>query len=496
MKVLLLNPPFKTRYGRFSRSSRSPAIAKSGTIYYPIFLCYVAGVLDEAGHEIDVIDSCAYQYDLQKTLRLINEVKPQLVVVDTSTPSIYSDVRMVIEIKKILPNIFVALMGTHPTVLPGETLQLSRDIDAVAVGEAEYTIRELAEKLSIVELKEMHDGSEQKGNVLGSIDGLAYRLGDEIRINKNRVLIGNLDELPFVSKIYKKYLDPRKYFFAASDYPEVQIMTSRGCPAKCTFCLYPQTMHAHKYRVRSPENIVDEFQWITINMPQVREIGIEDDTFTGEQKRVVEFSKELIKRNIRTKWYCNVRANLKYGTMLWMKKAGCVLVTVGYESADERILRNIRKKIRPEIILEFSKNTRKAGLLVHGCFMAGNRGETKATLEKSLRLALQLTDDTMQFFPLIVYPGTADYEWARQKDLMSTKDYSDYLTEDGCHNSVVRMPDMTSDEIRQWCDYARRKYYLRLSYIIYKILQQIRNPSEIRRTVKAAKRFVKFLQPQ
>ncbi|HKZ57307.1 MAG TPA: radical SAM protein, partial [Thermodesulfovibrionales bacterium] len=298
-----------------------------------------------------------------------------------------------------------------------------------------------------------------------------------------------------VSKVYKRHLDTKKYFFAASDYPEIQIMTARGCVARCTFCVYPQTIHGWKYRVRSPQSIADEFQWVVENMPEVREIGIEDDTFSGSQKRVIEFCKEMIARNIKIKWYCNVRVDLKYETMQWMRKAGCVLVTVGYESANNQVLENIDKRATAEMIIEFSKNTRRAGLFVHGCFMAGNRGDTRETLEENLQMALRMLDDTMQFFPLMAYPGTEDYEWAKKEGLLTIKDYSDYVTEDGNHNSVLRMPDMTSDEIREWCNEARRRYYLRSKYILYKLAQQVTRPSEIRRTFKAAKRFVRFLKP-
>ena len=521
MKVLCLNPPFKTEYGRFSRTSRSPAITKSGTIYYPIWLCCVAGILEEAGHKIRIIDSCAYEYNLEKTLQLIADFRPEIAVLDTSTPSIYDDVKTGAEIKKILPDCFVVLMGTHPSALPGETLRLNgnkiasggpqgvyperqrriqdslamtgKNVDAVAVGEADYTVRELAQKLSEADLRKVQTDMIYRNNILSTVDGLVYRVGDKICINKQREFIKNLDELSFVSKVYKKHLDLRKYFFAASDYPEIQIMTARGCIARCTFCVYPQTIHGWRYRVRSPQNIADEFQWVVENMPEIREIGIEDDTFTGSQKRVIEFCRELIERNIKIKWYCNVRVDLKYETMRWMKKAGCVLVTVGYESANDGILKNIDKKVTSNMILDFSQNTRKAGLLVHGCFMAGNRGETKKTLEESLQLALKMMDDTMQFFPLMVYPGTEDYEWAKKEGLLTIRDYSDYITKDGCHNSTIRMHDMTGEEIRKWCDYARRRYYLRPRYILYKLTQQVRHPSEIRRTYKATKRFVRFL---
>lgn len=496
MRILCLNPPFKTEFGRFSRTSRSPAITKSGTIYYPIWLCYAAGVLEEAGHEVRVIDSCAYEYSLEKTVHIISEFMPEMAVLDTSTPSIYDDVKTCEEIKKIFPDCFIVLMGTHPSALPEETLQLSNSLDAVAEGEADYTVRELAAKLSATDRRMVQADIVYRDNVLRDINGLACRIGKAIKINKKRELINNLDEIPFVSKVYKKHLDARRYFFAASDYPEIQIMTSRGCIAQCTFCVYPQTIHGLKYRMRSPENIADEFQWVTENMPEVREIGIEDDTFSGSQDRVIAFCKELLKRNIKIKWYCNVRVDLKYETMKWMRKAGCVLVTVGYESANREILKSIEKRITPEMILEFSRNTRKAGLLVHGCFMAGNRGETRKTLQESLDLALRMMDDTMQFFPLMVYPGTKDYEWMRKEGLLTVRSCSDYVTDDGCHNSTIRMRDMTEEEIRQWCDYARRRYYLRPRYMAYKLLQQFKNPSEIRRTFKAAKRFVRFLVPR
>ncbi|MBI5208003.1 MAG: radical SAM protein [Candidatus Firestonebacteria bacterium] len=493
MKILCLNAPFKTEYGRFSRTSRSPSITKSGTLYYPIWLCYAAGVIEEAGFDIKIIDSCAYSFDLNKTLELIKEYKPNIAILDTSTPSIYEDVKTGVAIKKIFPDCFVALMGTHPTALPEETLKFDKNIDAIIIGEADYIAKELVEKISKTDLHKLQIDNEYRDNILNSIDGIAYRTGEKIIVNKRREFVQDLDKLPFISKVYKKHLDIKKYFFAASDYPEIQIMTARGCVARCTFCVYPQTIHGFKYRMRSPKNIADEFEWIVQNLPEVREIGIEDDTFAGSHKRVVEFCQEILKRKIKIKWYCNVRVDLNYDTMVWMKKAGCALVTVGYESANKKILENINKRTTPEMIIEFSQNTRKAGLLVHGCFMAGNRGETRETLKESFDLALKIMDDTMQFFPLMVYPGTEDYKWAKENGFLTVKDYSDYLTPEGLHNSCIRLNDITDKELVSWCNDARKAYYLRPKYIAYKGLQVLKNPSEFRRTFKTFKRFIKFL---
>lgn len=491
MKVLCLNPPFKTEYGRFSRESRSPAITKSGTNYYPIWLAYVAGTVEAAGHDVKLFDSCADRVNEAHTVAMAGEFGPDLIVLDTCTPSILNDLTVGAALKAALPDSFIVLMGTHPSSLPDETLRLGLAIDAVARNEADFTIRELAEKLDGLRFQRLEE--QAKLALLASIEGLSFRVGGETHHNTGRPLIKDLDSLPFVSAVYKKHLNIRNYFFAACDYPEVQIMSARGCTDRCTFCVYPYAMHDLKYRMRSAKNVVDEFEWVERNLPEVKEIGIEDDTFAGSIKRVHEFCEEKIRRGIRLKWYTNVRATLDYETLRLMRKANCVLLTVGYESANQEVLDKMKKRMKADAIVNFSRDTKRAGIMVHSCFMVGNPGDTRATLQESLDLALRLNDDTMQFFPLIVYPGTPDYEWAKANHLLTVTSYDQWVTTEGLHNSVVRMPDMDSREIVEWCDYARRRYYVRPRYLAYKAWQTLTRPSELVRNVKAAKRFWRFL---
>ena len=493
MKIICLNPPFKTEFGKFSRTSRSPAVTKSGTVYYPIWLCYAAGSLEKAGHKVKVIDSCAERINITDTIQIINEFNPDLVLLDTSTPSIISDLESCRAIKeKIKSNPFIALMGTHPSSLPAETLKKEGNVDVIIRGEADATICNLADLLSSVDYNSLV--KEEKVTLLKNILGISFQVSDRIYHNDKRAQIQDLDSLPFVSKIYKKHLKIKEYFFAACDYPEVQIMSARGCTDRCTFCVYPYAMHDLKYRMRSAKNIVDEFEWVERNMPEIREIGIEDDTFAGSIKRVHEFCNEKIKRGIKLKWYTNVRVGLELDTLKLMKKANCVLLTVGYESANQEVLDAMKKRTQVESIIAFSKNTKKAGIMVHSCFMVGNPKDTRESLRESLDLALKLNDDTMQFFPLIVYPGTPDYEWAKENDLMTVESYDQWVTKDGLHNSVVRMPDMTQQEIVSWCDYARKQYYLRPRYLFYKLFQTIFIPSEFVRNIKAGLRFVNYLR--
>ena len=215
MKIFLVNPPFKTEYGKFSRDQRSPAITKSGTIYYPTWLASATGVLEEAGHECKLLDCCARQLDNEATIKIIKEFNPQLVVINTSTPSIYSDSNFASLLKKAIPDVLNVFVGTHPSALPTETLKEAQDVDYIARREYEYTLRELVFKLE--------NGVVHLSDVLG----LSYRNYDgEIINNPDRPFIEDLDSLPFVSKVYKEHgIDPHDYFFADAEYPMMMIFT-------------------------------------------------------------------------------------------------------------------------------------------------------------------------------------------------------------------------------------------------------------------------------
>ncbi len=483
MKILFLNPPFKTELGKFSRASRSPAITKSGTLYNPLWLAYACAYTESKNIETLLFDSCAEQIDIIGTIKKIKEFNPDLIIMDTSTPSINEDVKCVEEIKKELPKVYICLVGTHPSVLTEEVLNMSDKIDFIARHEFDATVVDLAK--AIDEKREF-----------STVDGISYKKNGQIIHNKDRVYIENLDEIPFVTKIYKKHLNINNYFFSAATLPMVMIMTGRGCPSRCFFCVYPQTFHGHKYRLRSAENVVAEFEWIVNNLPEVKSIGIEDDTFTANPERAKEICRMLIAKGInkKVKWWANTRVHTDLELMKLMKKAGCRLIIPGFESGSQEILNNIKKGTKIEQAIEYMKNARKAKLLVHGCFMVGNKGETKETMKKTLDFAIKLNPDSAQFFPLIPYPGTQAFNWAKENNYIKTYDYSKWLKEDGNHECVLNLPDISSDELVEFCDYARRKFYLRPKYLIYKTVQSITNFDEMKRNLKAFGRLLKFIK--
>jgi len=481
MNTLVLNPPYHPRY---SRSQRSPAVIKSGVIYYPIWLAYATGVLEQDRFAVRLVDAPAAGLDLQAVLGLVDEWQPRLVVMETSTPSIHNDLEVAQAIKSRSPDVFVLLVGPHVTALPEESLQLGPAVDAVVRGEYEHTVRAVARMLA---------DSDAPAN-RETVRGLSYRDADgALRHNPDRLPIEDLDALPFVSEVYKRHLRVEDYFYSIARYPEVTIVSGRGCPYRCTYCLWPQTITGHQYRRRSVANVADEFDFIAREFPQVKEVFIEDDTLTVDEERCRALAEELMRRGNRLPFTANSRANVSFETLSWLKQAGLRLLCVGFESGDQTVLNAMRKGIKVEQFYRFRENARRAGVLVHGCFMAGGPGETRGSLAKTLDLAVRLDPDTAQFFPLMVYPGTEAYQWARQNGYLTTEDYRQWLTPEGLHRTVVSRPDLTAEDLVAWCDHARRAFYLRPRYIAGKAWQVVTNPAEAGRILRAARTFARHL---
>jgi len=489
MRIVTLSPPLIIKgqeKGRFSKDSRSPAVSKGGCVYYPFWLAYATGLLEQEGHNVRLIDAPARGMTEEQSIKSTIDYNPELIIVQTVTASFYNDIRIAEKIKGLIPETIIVMSGDHVTALPTESIKESDAITAVIIGELDFAAKDLA-----FALEQEHD--------LGTVDGLVWKkdIGGKEQIVYNapreQATGEQLDQIPFVTKVYKKHLVIEDYFYPSVLYPEVTLWTGRGCKFRCTFCKYPQTITGHDYRARSVKNVVDEFEWISKNLPHVKDIMVEDDTFTQDKERAIAICKEIIDRNLKVTWTVNARADVPLEVMQWMKKAGCRLMCVGFESATQEILNNIKKGTTVQKIRTFMKDTKQAKMLVHGCFMLGNQGETKATIQKTIAFAKELDPDTAQFFPLMVYPGTEAYEWAKKEGYLTTEKWDEWLLPDGTHNTLISRPGLSGTELVEACDKARLEFYLRPSYIGKKVIQGLTSPTEFPRLVKSSFIFYKFL---
>ncbi len=475
MRILLLNPPFKFN---ISRASRWPEETKTGTLYYPFWLSYAAGVLLKAGHKVLLLDAIANKWGFPETIDKVAEFGPELVVIETSTPSICNDVEFVDELSK-RSKVKIALTGPHVSALPEQTFKLSENIDYIARNEYEYTILELARTL------------ENNGRI-DKVAGLSFKSGRTVIHNPNREAIKDLDKLPFVSEVYKKFLKISDYRYALARHPMIQVWSSRGCPNMCTFCLLPQTMMGRSFRARSPENFVDELEWITKNLPEAKEIFIEDDTFSVDKGRVSRICDLIDKRGLNITWSVNARADIPYEILVRMRETGCRMVIVGYESGNQNVLNNIKKGITIRQATKFTEDAKKAGLKIMGCFMIGLPGDTRETVMETFEFAKKLKPDMAFFQQAIPFPGTEFYEWAKRNRYLIAKDWSEWLDKNGQLNFLVSYPELSGDEIRKLRDRFNTRFNLNPVHLIGQHLRSL-DVDEQARLLNLEKDYLSFL---
>jgi radical SAM superfamily enzyme YgiQ (UPF0313 family) len=255
----------------------------------------------------------------------------------------------------------------------------------------------------------------------------------------------------------------------------------------------PQTLTGHTYRKRSIKDVVDEMAYIKENFPDLGEIFFEDDTFTAHPARTAELCQEIINRGLKITWSANARADVKYEVLDVMKKAGCRELCVGFESSSMDVLKNVKKGLAGGMSEKFMDAANKAGILIHGCFMVGNLGDTKETLQATLEMAKKLNPNTAQFYPIMAYPGTTAYEEARVRGELASEDYDQWLDKDGQHNTTVIRKGLTSQELVDFCDRARREFYLRPAYIAKQAKMALTNSRERYRVLRGAGTLVKHL---
>jgi hopanoid biosynthesis associated radical SAM protein HpnJ len=436
LSALFLVPPSFDGFDG-GAGSRYQARREVTSFWYPTWLAQPAALVPDS----KLLDCPPHHLGLAECLQQARRFDH--VIIHTSTPSLRNDCRVAEAIKQNRPETTIGFVGAHAAVLPTETLQASPAIDWVGRREFDFTCKEVAE-----------------GRPLASVAGLSYREPNgRIHHNPERELIPDLDALPWVADVYRRDLRIENYFIGYLLHPYLSLYTGRGCPAQCTFCLWPQTIGGHKYRARSASNVADEMAYLKRLFPEVKEFFFDDDTFTANLPRARDIARRLAPLGLT--WSCNSRANLDYDTVRSFRDAGLRLLVVGYESGNEQILKNIKKGVTLDEMRRFTQACHQAGVSIHGTFILGLPVETRETIEQTIRFAQELDLFSVQVSLAAPYPGTELFDMARQNGWFTTPDQTGLVEETGFQQCALEYPGLSKEEIFESVDRFYRAYYLR-----------------------------------
>ena len=467
MKTLFLSPPSFDGFDG-GAGSRYQAKREIRSFWYPTWLAQPAALVPNSR----LMDCPPHDIGLEECLAAATD--HDHIIIHTSTPSLQNDCKVAEAIKEQNPSTRIGFIGAHAAVLPAETLKASAAIDWVGRKEFDFTCKEVAE-----------------GRPLSEVKGLSYRKDEKIVHNPERELIQDMDELPWVVDVYRRDLQIEKYSIGYLKEPYISLYTGRGCPAQCTFCLWPQTIGGHKYRVRSAENVAAEMAHAKKLFPQVQEFFFDDDTFTANLPRAREIAQKL--KPLGVTWSCNSRANVNCDTIKLMKDCGLRLFLVGYESGSQQILDRIKKGITIEEAKRFTKACNEIGVVIHGTFILGLPIETKETIEETIRYAMELDVFSIQVSLAAPYPGTELYEMARQNGWFAKKDKRDIVREDGIQNSALEYPGLSKEEIFEAVERFYRQYYLRPGPILRIIKTMLADKDVFVRRVREGYEFFRTM---
>ncbi|MBX9665159.1 hopanoid biosynthesis associated radical SAM protein HpnJ [Novosphingobium sp.] len=438
------------------------------SFWYPTWLAQPAALVEGS----KLIDAPAHDLSWDDIAHEVDD--KELVILHTSTPSFAQDLHTAKLIKARNPKAMIGLIGAKVAVETQESIEASTDIDFVCRNEFDFTILDIA-----------------KGMPLKEVHGITWRDSDgSIVHNKDRAVIENMDSLPFVSPVYLRDLKIENYFIGYLKHPYVSFYTGRGCKSRCTFCLWPQTVGGHNYRTRTIPHVIEEIKYILREMPQVKEIFFDDDTLTDDRPRVEELSRELGKLGIT--WSCNAKANVPYDTLKIMKEGGCRLLLVGYESGNQQILHNIKKGMRIEVAKQFTKDCHELGLAIHGTFILGLPGETLATIEETIRYAIEINPHTIQVSLAAPYPGTFLYKQAVENGWFDGTDH--LVAEYGNQIAQLSYPDLPASVIFNKVEEFYKRFYFRPRKIGAIVNEMVRDWDMMKRRLREGVEFFEFLR--
>ncbi len=468
MKILLTNPATRVSIDKkreryfIKAGSRWPWSCvknkkdKNTNCFFPFFLAYAANILRDAGFGVSVIDGVALDMQEDDFLNRVKEVSPDLIVIETATHAINHDLSLCKKIKDALPNSYILLSGAHATEFASELISANDFIDFVALGEYEFTVLELVKRLQ----------SNKKDLKL---QGLGYRTTKEVWVSEKKGFIVDINSLPYPAfDLFPINDGPDLAIYRdgiCTYWPAVTLHSSRGCPFQCDFCMWNQIMYDNgPYRMFEPKRVVDEMEHVIKNYG-AKEIYFDDDDFCINKNHVLEICNEINKRGLKIKWSCMGDAMACDEEMIKsMAEAGCIFMKFGVESGNKQILKNIGKPLNPEKAVDVANWCRKYGILTHATFSFGLDGETKETMEETLRLANRIKFDTAQTSITTPFPGTRYYKKLIERGSLKKEDWDAF---DGTLTCAFDGEGLKADEIE-----AFRKKAIK-SMVLHKVIDPV-----------------------
>src|SRR5271154_4857727 len=459
MKTLLLNPPSFDNFDG-GASSRWPATREIESFWYPVWLCYPAGMLPDS----KVVDAPSHKISATQTIEMAKNF--ELVVLFTSSLGLRIDLKIAEMMKDANPKLKVAFVGPPVTIEPEMALQTPA-VDFVVRREFDHQVVAYA-----------------NGTPLEQLPGVSFRGNNGFVHNPEASAIENLDELPWVTKTYKRDLDIKRYNVPFLHHPYISLYTSRGCPAMCTFCLWPQTHSGHRWRLRSTDDVAAEVRYALNAFPEVKEIFFDDDTVNYRKARTLELCAKL--RPLKFTWSCTSRVTTDYETLKAMKESGCRLLIVGYESGDPQILKNVKKGATIDMALRFTNNCKKLGLVIHGDFIIGLPGETRDTIQRTIDFAKRLDTETIQVSIAHALPGTELHAYGTQNGLINVS----MADESGHQLPNITYPTLGQAELVEAVERFYGEYYFRPRVVWRVVRKAVFNSVDRRRLAKEAREYL------
>lgn len=429
MKVLMINPPDTASKYKFI-----------GLVAPPLGLTYIASVLEENDIDVKIIDGSALEMSWEELEKEIPNYSPDIIAVTAVTPTIKQALKTARIAKRTCPDSYVVMGGYHPTFTYNEILK-NDFIDIVICGEGEYTMLELVETI-------------ENGGDLRKVKGIAT---SEFK-TPPRPIIENLDEIPFPAR---HLLPMDKYKVLNIKLPTGTMISGRGCPFHCSFCA-SSAMHGHNLRLRSSENIVDEMEHL-VSKYDAQNIAFMDDTFTFKKSRVEEICNEIKERDLDMMWGCTARVDtLSKDILKKMRDAGCITIFVGVESGNQQNLDKLNKNITIERIKATFELTKKLGVRTIASAVLGMPGDTRESIERTIKFVKGLNPSYAIFSLATPYPGTDFYMNVARDDLIKVNDWSKYTL----LSPVLETVDCSLEELKALQKKAFKDFYLRPGYIV------------------------------